>query len=261
MELTNSGYKIKSYEEILKEINDDIKLQIPNLSLDDSNPIIKTNKKMADLLHKMSQLGSMVYSSQSVDQAMGKALEDRVFSLLGLIRYSVQKASGFIEIQGTPDTIVKSFFQVSTENNKVFRTLNDVTLNKDGIGVASIQALEGGVFCNVEAETITKIVNPLFGVDSVINRDITIGGSDTESDTQLRLRYFQQLSGLGRSTIPSIVNTVLLNSEATKINIIENDTDVDGYNGLPPHSFEAVILGGESESLLNLIYENRPLGI
>ncbi|MGL5750368.1 MAG: hypothetical protein ACRCXT_07570, partial [Paraclostridium sp.] len=78
MKLDSNGYKVATYQDILDEINNDIKVQIPNLSLDDSNPLIKTNKKMADMFHQMSLLGQTVYSSYSVDEAGGKALEDRV---------------------------------------------------------------------------------------------------------------------------------------------------------------------------------------
>ena len=63
MKLDEKGYQVGTYEEILNEINNDIKSQIPNLSLDDSNPLIKINKKMSDMFHKMSLLGGQIYTS------------------------------------------------------------------------------------------------------------------------------------------------------------------------------------------------------
>lgn len=261
MELDKNGYRVATYEEILNEINNDIKSQIPELSLDDSNPLIKINKKMADLFHRMSLAGASTYKSYSIDEASGNALDDRVF-WLGLTRLKETKASGIVEFTGEPNTIIPSNFRVSTTTNKIYYTLNNVTIGEDGKGTSAVESLYGGSEYNVEANTITRIVNPLNGVKSVINKKSITGGTDIESDARLRTRYYNTLLGLGKSTIVSIENAILDNTTATKVNIVENDTDEEDLEtGLPPHSFECFVFGGEDENILRQIYESRPVGI
>lgn len=261
MELDKNGYRVATYEEILNEINNDIKTQIPELSLEDSNPLIKINKKMADLFHRMSLLGASVYKSYSIDEASGSALEDRV-AWLGLYRLKETKASGIVEFTGEPNTFIPSNFRVSTSTNKIYYTLNNVTIGSNGKGTSAIESLYGGSEYNVESNTINKIVNPLNGVVSVINLKSITGGTDIETDTHLRARYYITLFGLGKSTITSVKNSILNNTSATKVKLVENDTDITNEeNGLPPHSFKLFVLGGEDDDILREIYESRPVGI
>lgn len=261
MELDKNGYKVATYDEILNEINNDIKAQIPELSLDDSNPLIKINKKMSDMFHRMSLLGSSVYKSYSIDEASGSALDDRVF-WLGITRLRETKASGEVEFTGDPKTFIPSNFRVATSTNKIYQTLNNVTLDESGKGKATIESLSGGSQYNVESNTINKIVNPLNGVKSVINAKNIIGGTDIESDAKLRSRYYVTLLGLGKSTKPSMENAILNNTTATKVNLVENDSDsFDSQKQLPGHSFQCYVFGGEDNEILEQIYESRPIGI
>lgn len=259
MELTPQGYKVKTYDEILKEINDDIQSKIPNFSLDDSNPIIKINKKMSDLFYRMSLMGLNVYSSFNITEASGKALEDRVF-WLGITRIKEKKSSGKVEFTGTQNTIIPTGFRVATQDNRIYYTLGDVVIGSNGKAEAFIESLNGGSKTVADVSEVNKIVNPLIGVQSVINHNVVSGGTDTETDTQLRARYYNELLGLGKSTILSVKNTILLNSEATKVNIIENEKDTE-QNGLPPHSFKCYVFGGKDDDILDAIYKSRPAGI
>lgn len=261
LKLDSNGYKVATYEEILDEMNGDIKAQIPNLSLDDSNPLIKLNKKMADMFHQMSLLGEQVYTSYSIDEAVGKALEDRVF-WLGLTRLPSKKSSGLVEFTGVAGTFIPSNFRVGTQSGKIYYTLGNTTLDSNGKATVSIESLYGGVDTKSEINTITKIINPLNGVSGVNNNSIISGGSDIETDFQLRTRYYSELLGLGKSTIISIKNAILTGTTATKVSIVENDKDITDTNtSLPPHSFECFVLGGENNDILYEIYKSRPAGI
>lgn len=261
LKLDSNGYKVATYEEILDEMNGDIKAQIPNLSLDDSNPLIKLNKKMADMFHQMSLLGQNVYTSYSVDEASGKALEDRV-SWLGLTRLPSKKSSGVVEFTGVAGTFIQSNFRVGTQSGKIYYTLNNVTLDSNGRGEVSIESLSGGSDTKAEVGTVDKIINPLNGVNSVTNKLVISGGTNIETDVQLRARYYTELLGLGKSTIVSIKNAILTNTTASKVSIIENDKDItDTTTNLPPHSFECFVLGGDDNDILYEIYKSRPAGI
>lgn len=259
MELTPQGYRVKTYNEILTEINNDIQSKIPNFSLDDSNPIIKMNKKVADMLYLMSLMGAEVYSSFNINEASGKALEDRVF-WLGISRIREKKSSGVVKFTGTQNTLIPAGFRVATQDNRIYYTLGNVIIGANGEADAFIESLNGGARTTADIGMVNKIVNPLIGVKAVNNENIISGGTDTETDAELRNRYYNELLGLGKSTITSIKNSILLNTDATKVNLVENDSDVV-KGGLPPHSFKCFVFGGKNENILQQIYESRPAGI
>ncbi len=47
----------------------------------------------------------------------------------------------------------------------------------------------------------------------------------------------------------------------TAVTILQNLSDVTDVNGLPPHSFEAMVLGGDNDDIGQTIWDNQPLGI
>lgn len=261
MKIDETGYHIETYETILGEINDDIKLQIPNLSLDDSNPLIKLNKKNADLFHQLSLLGQQVYNSYSIEGATGSALEDRVL-WLGLTRNGANKSNGEVQFTGTPNIIIPSEFKVATESNKIYYTLNNTILDGLGKGSASIESVDTGVDTKSEVGTITKIVNPQSGVLTVNNESVISGGTNIETDDALSIRYYKTLFGLGASTKSAMEGGLLSNTTASRVKVIENVGDTtDPETTLPPHSFKCFVLGGNESDILETIYSTRPMGI
>lgn len=261
MKIDETGYHIETYETILGEINDDIKLQIPNLSLDDSNPLIKLNKKNADLFHQLSLLGQQVYNSYSIEGATGSALEDRVL-WLGVTRNGANKSNGEVQFTGTPNIIIPSGFKVATESNKIYYTLKNTILNGLGKGSASIESVDTGLDTKSEVGTITKIVNPQSGVLTVNNESVISGGTDIETDDALSIRYYKTLFGLGASTKKAMEGGLLSNTTASRVKVIENVGDTtDPETTLPPHSFKCFVLGGNESDILETIYSTRPMGI
>ena len=261
MELTDNGYETASYSTIYNEIVSDIQEQIPNLSLDDSNPLIKIIKKNADMLNSFSLLGLQTYSSYAIKDASGKALDDRVEWLV--TRSESEKSSGEVTFTGTAGTVIPSSFRVSTQSaDNIYYTLANVTIGDDGTGTVSVESVDSGESTKVDADTVTKIVNPLSGVSSVTNEDVISGGSDEESDASLRERFYVALKGLGLSTLNAMTSNLLSSTTATKVSIIENYTDeYDDTTELPAHTFRCYVLGGDEDDILSVIYNTRPIGI
>jgi len=63
-----------------------------------------------------------------------------------------------------------------------------------------VQALTPGTAGNVAADTITRMVTPIVGVDMVTNPAKTLGGSDTETDDARATRFAAFLRTLVRGT-------------------------------------------------------------
>jgi uncharacterized phage protein gp47/JayE len=109
--------------------------------------------------------------------------------------------------------------------------------------------------------TLTIIQTPVSGWSNAINvLDATVG-RDVELDAALRLRRAASLQTSGSGAVDAIRGDVIHVSGVTQAFVFENVTDATDGDGLPPHSFETVVLGGAANALAQVIWDSKPAGI
>jgi hypothetical protein len=91
--------------------------------------------------------------------------------------------------------------------------------------------------------------------------DQNVLGTDLETDKAFRIRQVQELRAQGASTLAAIGARVRLISGVTGCFVFENDSDSVDAAGLPPHSFEVVVAGGDSDEIALAIATYKPVGI
>lgn len=114
---------------------------------------------------------------------------------------------------------------------------------------------------SAELGTLNTIKTPVLGWESVINPVAANLGSFIETDEELRLRFRETKFERSSNILDSIYSALKNLPEVESVAVYENDTDTVDSNGLPPHSFTAVVSGGESEEIANTIWKNKPVGI
>lgn len=140
---------------------------------------------------------------------------------------------------------------------------------------ADIRAVVGGAHGNVGANSVTTIPSPPSGIDSTTNLypvgddsyDLLSGepfsvGKDRETDDELRERARNTVSTGGDATHDALVNSLVNTVEnVSSVTVYENKTDTDntGSGGLPPHSFEAVVYGGDDQDIAETIHDKKAL--
>ena len=95
---------------------------------------------------------------------------------------------------------------------------------------------------------------------SVSNESETYVGRDYETASEVRRRY---ASAVFRNSIgmkESIKAALLELQDVTSVTIYENRTD-ETVDGLKPHSFQAIVFGGNEEAIARTILNVAPLGI
>lgn len=95
---------------------------------------------------------------------------------------------------------------------------------------------------------------------SVSNESETYVGRDYETASEVRQRY---ASAVFRNSIgmkESIKAALLELQDVTNVTIYENRTD-ETVDGLKPHSFQAIVFGGDEEAIARTILNVAPLGI
>lgn len=122
-------------------------------------------------------------------------------------------------------------------------------------------SLETGEF-NANAGTITYILTPVSGLESIYNFVDAEKGRFIENDTELRFRRAQNIRIVGACTIEAIkarINNDVLNVKQCRV--YENDEDFSDIEGRPPHSIEVLVLGGDVDDIANEIWLVKGGGI
>ena len=133
-----------------------------------------------------------VRKQSHVSTASGTYLEKCV-AHFGLYRKSATYATGNITVTGTSGAVLPVGSKVAAGN--VMFTVNDtVTIGDDGTASAPVICDTAGTQGNVLAGYINRFPVTISGLLRVTNEHATTGGSNDETDTQLRERYNEYIS-------------------------------------------------------------------
>ena len=111
----------------------------------------------------------------------------------GLTRKNATYATTTLTVTGTAGTVIPEGFVWSTAGTAIsssidFETTEETTLDSEGTASVPVKCTEAGKAGNVQADTITLMKTPLGTIESVTNEDAATGGTDAESDDDLRAR-------------------------------------------------------------------------
>jgi uncharacterized phage protein gp47/JayE len=109
--------------------------------------------------------------------------------------------------------------------------------------------------------TILEIVTPVGGweaVNNVLDADV---GRDVMTDAELRVLRELELARPGTSTQNAIRAALLAVADVLAVTVFVNNTDVTNAEGMPPHSVEALVRGGDSQDLWDTLFANVAAGI
>lgn len=150
------------------------------------------------------------------------------------------------------------------DRNDVFQTVTfSVSTN---LGVTKVRKV-GEAFAEnfgpieQQANTVTTISTPILGWDSVTNPVAATPGRLEETDEELRVRFRNSKFERATNSLDSIYSALIGVDGVEQVIIYENDTDVTDGNGVEPHSFLPIVVGGLSTDIAQAIWENKPLGI
>ena len=109
---------------------------------------------------------------------------------------------------------------------------------------------------------VTKMVNNVTGFTAVTNLLEPTYGRKQESDIELRQSYIAKSALRSNTMIESIVGELLNNIENVEsASGYENDTDYVDSRGLPPHSIEIIVEGGDNSEIAQAILRRKAGGI
>lgn len=109
---------------------------------------------------------------------------------------------------------------------------------------------------------VTKMVNNITGFTGVTNQLEPTYGRLQESDIELRQSYIAKSALRSNTMIDSIVAELLNNvADVESASGYENDADYTDERGLPPHSVEIIVEGGDNNKIAEAILRRKAGGI
>jgi hypothetical protein len=146
----------------------------------------------------MDQVATQVYPQTATDVYLEAIAES-----FGVSRKLAAYATLDVDFTGTIGTVVPAGTRVSTLLDSAnlgepiyFQTLNETTLS-DTTATIATQCTTGGVVGNVAANAVVRLEDPIDGITSINNSVPATGGSDEQSDDDLRTVLLERMR-LGR---------------------------------------------------------------
>lgn len=206
----------------------------------------------AKAIDDANQAGIAVYNQFSPTTSQGAGLSSMV-KLNGLMREIPSNSTALVTIVGVAGTII---------NNGIIG--DDLSLNTQWALPASVTIPIGGSIVETATSTtpgavaaavasLTQIVTPTNGWQTVTNPAAATLGAPVESDAALRQRQSISTSLPAQSINDAMVGALGNLPSVGRLLLYDNDTGSADGNGIPAHSICVVIEGGDAVQIATTI--------
>lgn len=259
--LTSSGFDRKRLVDILADIEAAEKAIFgENIDLNPESRFSQLNGIIAEAISDAWQNQEDVYNAFIPSSASGTSLSNLV-QLNGIQRRDGENSTVTATITGTVGLLIPQGSLASvTGTEELFVTLDDLTIPAGGSGDVAMASVEEGPI-EAAAGTLTNIETPIFGWTSITNAADASLGQLEETDAELRVRREASVAAGGNNLADTLAAQLNNLDGVTTAIVIENKTDIVDANGLDPHTFAPVILGGAANAIADIIWSNTPQGI
>lgn len=258
---TSTGFDRKRFAEILNDKNEAQKAVFgPDINLAPESPDGQISGLMALSDDQLWQIAEYAVNATDPDNATEATLSNLV-KINFIERLPVAATRLVLSNTGTPGiTIPIGQIVGELDGSLTATTVSPFTFDAEGnaLVVALLDTL-GPV--EVLAETFQEIRTPQAGWFSSNNPSAGITGRNRETDAELRLRRIRSVGTNSQNMIDSLIGKLGNLDGVTHANVIQNKTDAVDDNGLTPHSFEAIVAGGDDTAIAQTIWETFPFGI
>jgi len=259
--ISSTGFKRKRLDLLLSELNSEVKSIFgENFNVSPESPDGQVNGVISESNANLWEIAEESYNAFNPKAASGVTLSNLV-QLNGITRLAATKTKAELSLAGDPGTVIPEGSLVSTsDTGDELSTDTSVTLDGAGNAIVQATALEFGPI-SMLASTITEIDSPVTGWDTVNNTSDANEGTNEESDPDLRARRQRSVARDAQAIIDAIRSAIENIDNVTQAVVLENDTDAEDANGLPAHSFQAVVSGGKNIDVADAIWLKKPAGI
>lgn len=213
----------------------------------------------AKAISDSNQAAIATYNQFSPATSQGTGLSS-VVKINGIARLVSSNSSAVVTLVGQAGRIITNgIVGDNLSQNTEWVLPATVTIPFSGtINVTAICTQPGAIAA--AAHTLTVILTPTAGWQSVDNAANAAPGAPVESDAELRRRQSLSTQSPSQTVLGGIVERIANLPGVVHYKAYENDTDTTDANTLPPHSICLSILGGDLQSIVDIIGRDKADG-
>jgi len=266
--ITDEGFTLKRLADILATTTAALSTVVDAVSgesltpdlTDENDPLVQIVNSFCDSISVCWEQLQLAYNQFDPLKATGAGLSGLV-QLNGLTRQLGGYATAAFDVTGTANKTILAGKQVADINSTIVFALPEFTLDGDGeatvTGTCTVKgplvALTGSVF---------NILTPTAGLLTAVNTNDSSGGSDDETDAELRARQQLSTSGTAHSVIDSVYSVLGGITGVTMVRVYQNNTlDDPDTRSIPAKSIAVVIMGGADLAIAIALFRVIPLGV
>lgn len=254
--IDDTGYHYADYPTVLQYYKDQYRsIYGADTYLEDDSQDGQWLAVQAQAVYDALAMGAATYNSYSPSGSQGVGLSRNV-KINGISRNIPSKSSVDLYIVGTAGSEITNGVAGGEVNwdlpvSVIIPPSGDITVTATAQLDGDYQAAPG---------TITKIMTPTRGWQTVTNLSSASPGDPVEEDPELRVRQSESVALPSRTVLEGIEGAIASITGVTRKRVYENDTDAVDADGLPEHSIAAVVEGGDATTIAETIAKKKTPG-
>lgn len=257
--VTASGISAPDYQTILSTITDYFQqIYGTDAYLEPDSKDGQMVALVALAVHDANNTAIQVYSSFSPSSGMTDALTRNV-KINGITRKPATNSTVDLTLTGTAGTTITNG-SVKDANSITWNLPSSVTIGVGGSVTVTATCANSGAVAAV-AGSVTKINTPTRGWTAVSNANSATVGSPAESDAQLRIRQSQSVAIPALTPFEAVDGAIANVAGVTRHKLYENDSGSTDSNGIPAHCIAAIVDGGDSTAIAQIIRGKKGQGV
>lgn len=269
--ITGTGVIVPDTSSIITDVQNEWKEVFGNdLSVEPETPQGRIIEMIARQRVFTIQMAAALSNILNLNKAYGFVLDD-IGSLFQLSRKSATYTSTQITMAGVADTVIPIGTELMSDDGDKFINDYEYVIGSNGSVTGVFRAEESGEI-PAQVGSITTIITPVAGLETVINNASATMGTEQESDQEFRNRIKASLNINSMSVLSAIKSAVSDIDGVKQVITYENTTNSDSILNdifkIPGHGVGIIVDYIESDpvtqpvanAIAEAIYKKKTLG-
>lgn len=256
--IDDAGFHLADFEDFLA-FNQDAFRQIygQDVNLDADTQDGQWVTHIAQTQYDIASLCAATFNRFSPSTAEGDALR-RQIKINGIKANPATHSTVDVVIVGDEGTVITNG-KVRDGADNLWSLPETVTIPASGQITVTATADDDGPI-EAAAGAVSRIATPTDGWISVSNPSVAVPGKEAQSDAELRILQTNSTAQPSQSILQGIQGELLSLDGVTRLRMYENDTSETDDNGIPSHSICAVVEGGDSNEIAEVLRRRKTAG-
>lgn len=257
LQITETGIVIDKLTDVHQRLMEGFKrIYGDDINLDADSPDGQMIGLFSQEIDNINQAIALIAQMLDPYKAIGSWLEQRAM-YAGIVRRGADYSYlDDVIITGKQGVTVHKGSLLSDDNRTKWVTLADVTLGSNGSARVDLRSQELGAF-SLPANRPLTMDTVTIGVDSITTTKAAKEGAFEETDGNLLLRFMRSHAINNHDDYQGLEGALLDLPDVKQAKVYENYTNQTDEKGIPPHTLNAVVIGGHDNDIGRTILSKK----